>query len=1269
MNAIRFLHIVRFSRTLALLFTALLFATLPDGAGAQSGTSALQGRVTDEQGGVLPGVTVVLTSGATGAERETVTNESGSYRFTGVPPGTYDVRVELSGFRTSLVEAVDLQVDSTARADVVLSIGDIAETIEVTVEIPVINTTDASIGNVISGEQIRELPMEGRNVVGLLSLQPGVTFVPRNPSVSRPEAGDDSMDPRYGAVSGARADQSSTTLDGVDVNDQENQTAFASALRVTLDSVEEFRVTTSNYGADQGRAGGGQVSLVTRSGTNQIRGAGYWANRDTRFSSNEYFLKLSQLEAGEPSEAPLLNKNVYGFSLGGPVKRDRMFYFFNFEGLDEKREQVVTRNVPTASFRDGVLIYQCENPGECPARTVSGLTSSHQVPSGFYGLTPDELRRIDPLGIGPNLAAMELFQQYPLDNARGNYPHNIEAFRFASPLENDFRTYTGRVDHKPSGNHSLFGRFVVQDDAVADPTQFEGQDPRSTTTNSNWGVAVGHDWVLGHNKINTLRYGYTLIDQADVGLKDSNEISFRFVSDFNALTDAFSRNLSTHNLVNDFSWILGSHTLKLGGNVRWIRNDSLDNGDSFHVFSSNPSWTSNQGATYMPGGECPAPADCSGLPAVAEAGASGFSDPFIHMLGVISQTTSQYNFTTGGATLPVGQPVPRLFAAEEYDFYIQDTWQLRHNLTVSAGVRYSLYSPPYEARGEQVAPVGGLNAWFEERERNMRAGIPSNASPRLTFEPAGPANNARGYYDWDKNNFGPRVSAAWSLNDRTVIRGGYSLVYDRIGSGIASAFNAGGSFGLSTELGTPFGTVNEDDPTARFQGLDVEPSNLLQPAPPSEFPQTPPPFAGEITQSLDDSITTPYSHVFNVTVGRDLGAGFGIEAAYIGRLGRNQLVRRDMAMPLNLVDPESSMDYFTAAQLAIAGAENGIAGMAPIPYWENLFPDAAGNGLSATQAMAAQFDRRAPDYITTLFVADQFCSPACSRFGEFAYFAEQYDSLAARSTIGRSEYHALQLSLRKRFSQGYQVDFNYTAARAKDHASQVERGAAFSQFGAGGYSGFLVNTWEPDRAYSYSDYDVRHQFNVNWLAELPFGQDKRWGSNVGGFTQAIIGDWSIAGLVRWTSGFPFNVLASRCCWATNWNLQGNAELVDPGRLPETKQTKDAVNGQPSPFADAEDALTFFRRPLPGETGIRNLLRGDGYFSIDAGLSKSFRMPFGHRLRFRWDVFNLTNTPRFDTTDVEMAPDRAASFGQYQGALTACDGAAGRCMQANLRYEW
>ncbi len=267
----------------------------------------------------------------------------------------------------------------------------------------------------------------------------------------------------------------------------------------------------------------------------------------------------------------------------------------------------------------------------------------------------------------------------------------------------------------------------------------------------------------------------------------------------------------------------------------------------------------------------------------------------------------------------------------------------------------------------------------------------------------------------------------------------------------------------------------------------------------------------------------------------------------------------------------------------------------------------------------------------------------------------------------------MQVTLRKRWSHGYQFDLNYTLAHALDHGSSVEKGSFFTtdDFNSGGYTGFAIDSWDIDKQWGNADFDIRHQVNANWVADLPFGQGKAIGRNSSAWMNAIIGDWSVAGLWRWTSGFPFNVQNCRSCWATNWNLQGNAELVTPGVLPETSTTKNAVDGLPSPFTNPEEAASFFRRAFPGESGLRNVLRGDGYFTIDMSFAKGWSMPWSQnqKVRFRWDIFNLTNTAKFDIGDLTATPDRVSTFGAYNSSLTTCDGGAGRCMQFMLRYEF
>jgi hypothetical protein len=913
---------------------------------------------------------------------------------------------------------------------------------------------------------------------------------------------------------------------------------------------------------------------------------------------------------------------------------------------------------------------------------VRGLTNSHTIQAGFYGMTPSEIAAIDPLGIGPSLAAMQYFRQYPSPNDPGRDGRNLMDFRFAAPIENEFLNLISRVDYKAADNHSFFGRFGKQDDTINNAITFPGTPPRRQRLFNNLGGAIGYDAVLSPTLTNSFRYGFTKIDENNAGVTNANYVTFRFISPYDGKGDGTAtftdtRETPTQNFVNDLSWFKGRHTMKAGTNIRITRVPKNRFQSSYLSASVNPSWVAGIGRRNMPGSAfCTVPG-CN-LPAVSTAGQAGYADAWLNILGVLSQSTQRANYLVDGTPQAPGTPVAREIGSDEYEWYVQDAWQLASNLTLTAGLRYSLYSPPYEVNGFQVAPAISMGEWFDERAQNGANGIPSNASPIVTFDLAGPKHGKKGFYDWDKNNFAPRVALAWTPTTRLVVRGGYSKVFDRVGVGLATNFDEGFAFGMSTTISSPFGLAYETNPEARFRAIDVMPSTLPA-APPGGFPQTPPIRAGVITTSIDDTLVTPSAHMGSAIVGFDIGKNFTIEAGYIGRFGRDLLVRRDLAMPLNLVDPASRTDYFTAAQTIIRAAQAaGLTGNSPaaayaglpaVAYWENIFPAAAGAGLTATQAITRAYMQNGPDWITALYEMDTSCDPACSKFGPYAYFAEQYDSLAAISSIGRSNYNGLNLTLRRRYADGLQFDVNYTLSKSEDMGSQVERGSAFGNFSNGGNSGFLINSFDPELNYGTSDFDVRHQINANWLAELPFGHGKRYGSGVNNFVNQFIGDWSVAGLMRWTSGFPFNVANCRSCWATNWNLQGNAMLVDPNDLPETGLKLNAVDNRPSPFVDAADALTHFRRQLPGEVGLRNVFRGDGYFTVDLSISKAWSLGIAdHRLRFRWDVFNATNAAKFDVAQLTNTPD-LSGFGRYNGTLATCDGQAGRCMQFAFRYEF
>ena len=526
------------------------------------------------------------------------------------------------------------------------------------------------------------------------------------------------------------------------------------------------------------------------------------------------------------------------------------------------------RGVPSDSLRDGVLIYGCADPSAVPGDDRARLHELARDPAGSHGMTPDQLTAVDPLHLGPSLAAMDVFNQYPSPNDPGLDGHNIMGYRFASPIKNEFNTYIGRVDYRISPGQSLFGRFNYQRDAVAERSNSrtgaahdaEGAEPR-----------LRHRPRLGAvvDKINTFRYGFTDIVEDSIGQQTETPCSFRFIDDFNPLTPTFGRETPTHNIVDDFSWIKGNHTLKFGTNLRFTRVPRYDNTISFNSAITNASWMLQVGTRYAPGNSCPGTeAACAALPAVGEDFQATFADSWRHMLGIVSETDLSANYLVDGTVLGSGDPVLRKYGSDEYEFYAQDSWKIGQNLTVTAGLRYSLFSPPWETNGQQVAPEhrprrSARSARREHARRNSRQYRSADQ-----FRPRRPRKRQPGFYDWDKNNFAPRFAAAWTPKadggffgwltggDKMVIRGGYSLVYDRIGQALATRFDQVGSFGLSTQLSSPVNENNEDNPDIRFQGINVIPSTLPA-APPGGFPQTPPVGETQITSALDSSIKTP----------------------------------------------------------------------------------------------------------------------------------------------------------------------------------------------------------------------------------------------------------------------------------------------------------------------------------------------------------------------------------------------------------------------------
>ncbi len=434
---------------LALFLTAALFGQ----------TTSMTGTVSDPSGAVVPSATITIVNIETSAERQTTSDTQGRYTMQQLTPGTYRITAKAPGFADAVIEKLELLVNQPATVPIVFEkLGKTSTTVTVDAAVVQVNTTDASLGNAISTEAIIELPMYARNVAGLLAFQPGVT--------SFGSFGAQNLDYRSGSVDGGKSDQSNVTLDGVDVNDQNTRAAFTSVLRVTLDSVQEFRTTTVGGSSDSGRGSGADTVLVTKSGTNDFHGSLYEYRRGTETAANSFFNNLS----GVPV-APLLI-NVFGGSLGGPIKKNKLFFFINYEGRRDASSLSVTRTVPTETLKQGIVQY-------------------HNTSGQVQQLTPGQIATIDPLGIGIDPAALKLLQAYPKGNNTSLGDQlNTTGFTFNAPGHADQNTYIARFDYKvdDAGKHSLFWRGNLQNDSAnnlsttLNAPQFPGDQPNGVTS-------------------------------------------------------------------------------------------------------------------------------------------------------------------------------------------------------------------------------------------------------------------------------------------------------------------------------------------------------------------------------------------------------------------------------------------------------------------------------------------------------------------------------------------------------------------------------------------------------------------------------------------------------------------------------------------------------------------------------------------------------------------------------------------------------------------
>jgi hypothetical protein len=1204
----------------------------------QAGTSTIRGTVTDPQGNVVPGATVTLTNPGTKATRTSVTSDQGTYTFEFVPAGDYKLEVEGKGFKKAVVNGVHALVSNPTSADVKLEIGNVSETVTVNASgaEALINREDASLGNTFVSKQITELPTSARSIPSLLTLQPAVT--------------------KEGYVAGSRSDQANVTLDGVDINEAQNNSVGSiqddpinanlpsnnTVLRLNSEAIQEFRVTTTNPNANQGHSGGAQISLVTKGGSNEWTGSVFEFYRSKGLAANDFFNNRAGSDpvTGKPKvPTPQLIRHNFSVNVGGPIIKDRAFFFYSYEGRRQLSQTSVVRTVPLPSLGLGQLRYR-SSTGSIVTLSMAQLNSAFPA-----------------VGINPAAVAVlaQAAAKYPAnDFTTGDSPSssqllNTAGFRFNAPTPVKLNSHSGKFDFNLTSKQQLSVRTNIIYDLTSQAPQFP-DTPVPAVWSHPVGIAVGHTWTISDRVVNRFTYGYTREAFSQQGDSGDNAISFRFVYSPLLFQRTLARKTPVQTIADDLSWVRGNHTWQFGGDIRIVRNSRVTFANAFDNAIANPSFYSG-GA----GGSLSTPvsafATANGIATFSSADRAAVQNAVSALIGRFSQYTANFTFGADGSLLSSGAPTDRTFATEEYEPYVQDIWKFRSNLTFTFGLRYSLARPIYETKGFEMKSNIPLSDLFNQRVAGAAAGTPVNTL--VSFDRSGPANKRPPLYDWDKNNFQPRISVAWQpafkrgllakvfgANGQSVIRGGFGILNDQYGEALAVNFDLNNAVGFVSNYTTPantFCTNNVACAAPRFTAFGQAVRSLPKVIVPAKlnFPNLQPADnSRRIETTLDSKLKAPINYSWNFTYDRQLPKGLTLEMSYVGRYANNLIANRDVMALNDLVDTKSGLDWYKAAgQLEVLRSHGtAVASIAQIPYFANLFPSNLAALINANYCGFTCVPTTVNGQPTTQTQAVYLMAVGALAFGNDwtdtqdgldtaiggnLFFHPQYGALATYSSVGHSRYNAGTVSIRERLGSALTLDFNYTLSHSLDDASGLQTG--------GGYGAlFIENPIRQHDWYANSDFDVRHIVNISSLWDLPFGRGGHFLRSANKWVDAAIGGWRLTNIFRWNSGLPISTPFDDARWATNWNVQSNAIRI---KSFESCPDRGGITS-PKLFAcDPNGIYQSLRNALPGESGERNTLRLPGYVVLDAGINKIFKMPWSEKqsLEIRLEAFNVTNT--------------------------------------------
>ncbi len=1268
---------------IAIVSGLLLMASL---GGAQTTNASIYGSVFDSSGAAIPKAVVEATNVRTGVKLPTVTNDSGVYIFPSLQPGEYTIAAEVPGFRKAIAEHIQLDVSAKIAVDLKLEVGTASETVTVESTTSPLETVNTSISNVVTQQRVQDLPLVNRDVGALITLQPGVV-------------GDN--------FNGVRSQSQNVTLDGVNIQETRYNggaaagSSFNSNLTTTnsVDRVAEFRVSTAPVDAEFGR-GLAQIQMIGRSGSNEIHGSAFEFNRVTALSANSWFNnQLGNNTTGAPvAPRSFLIRNQFGARVGAPIKKNRTFVFFLYQGQRQKTQTAenVIVFTPTAlqgQFRYFPGVLNGNAAAAVPTVSLSGAPVAPAAASGplqtvsLFGRDPNRMVP-DPTG---NVA--KALQMYPLPN---NYlvgdGLNTAGYYWQQPGSNNNNLENVRIDHILTQNTRL--AFSTQIERTNQLNGYRGQvfpnQPSDLAFYSTDLFSLAVTTTIRSNLLNEFRVGVNRFQGGYDGPFSSAQAvnlphigSQPFFFTFQTVSNAYTSNSNLtarrsplYQYSDNVTWLKGRHAFKGGVQLYF------DSSNGFNGFYLIPGAQTGAGS-----------APYSNISTIAGIGSNQTEAQ--NILGDLSGSLTSWiqEFNSAGGKTPSyipGEPDQRTWRQHEYNGFFKDDWKMSHNLTLNLGIRYEYYSPPFEANGKAAIPVNGSAGAFgisgTSYAQAFQPGVLQGSLTQLELVGPHSANPGVPAYNPDYTTFLPGAGLSWSIgkDNKTILRAGYALSSDRnslrnadteLGNnpGLSSTitYTSGALMNLSN-VGVPF------SPGAQLQA--VSPGGPLTVDPLTDRSQT--------FRVFDTNLRNQYYQNWNISLQRQVSKDSVLSVRYVGTKGTKLLSGVD----LNSDVVTESNGFLSAFNVTRTGGEAAlfdqlfagltVPGQGAVNGTTVRGSDYARSNSTIAHYLANGNAGAMADYLNSTPLGTNVNGGLLTKAGlpqNFFVTNPQFENVYLVGNNANSTYHALQVEYEKRFSHGWVYQGNYTFSKA---LGENELGT--TQYYDNAYRDPLNRSFDK----RIMTFNRTHVFKSNGIYELPFGRGRSLLRNANRVVDGILGGWKVSGILTFTSGVPFTVTApissftkyttgntpnvtgplSKSTGQLQFNGSGACYFCGFKQIPDPNISllAPSLASQSTLLAQTGPGGVILQNPLPGTLGdlAQTFFTGPNFFNLDASMTKQFKITERYNLEVRTDWANSTNHPDFATATIDASIDDP-SFGRFTRAGSNLN----RIITIGARLNW